>query len=53
MCKHPEKHSDCSLCWGHPGRRHDGYEDFGPCWGCDGTGCDTGCEDCDEKEEDE
>ena len=50
MCIHLENNTDCFMCRG-TGRRNDGYEDFGPCPNCLGSGCNGNCPDCDETEE--
>ncbi len=52
MCINMRKNWNC-ICssTGTPGRLHDGYEDFGPCPYCGGSGCSNECDDCDEREE--
>lgn len=55
MCVHQDRFHQC-VCASdvqHSGRVWDGYEDFGACSHCDGTGCSAGCEDCDELSDEE
>ena len=52
MCVHKKDYSACGACDG-TGKHSASVFAGSPCWQCEGVGCDVGCEDCDESDDDD